>query len=629
MKKFTIFLMLGLLVLTAISQDRPYVSNDIRLVAFEGIPGISYVDPLRMDTVEDPANIDLWTEESIGETTFDLQSNYGSQNRIYFYDDGTIGATWTMGFTVAGNFPDRGTGYNYFNGTGWQEYPEERIESQRCGWPSYFKYGANGEMIVSHTGQLPGLALNYRTTKGSGEWTEMFYPGPAGYEDLIWPRAVSAGADNLTLHIFAVTTPVDNGGALYQGMDGAMLYSRSLDGGMTWIDNNVLLDGMGPDYYNHCGGDYCAIAEPVGDNIAFLMVSKWHDMYLMKSEDNGATWTKTMIWEHPYPFFDWEVTVTDTFYCPDGAAAVALDIDGNAHITFGITRVGHFDVGNTYTGFFLYDGLGYWREGMEPFEDGDMNLNALDPLLLEENVNLIGWSPDLNGNGEWDIIGEQGSLGNYRTGISTMPTMTIDENNYIYVVYSSLAETFQTETQNYRHLFARTSKDGGDTWVDDIYDITGDIAHVFSECIHPSMAYNTDEYIHLIYHEDTEPGQAVQGDLDPYGNNTVPYIKIMKPEILGINDISPVDRFNPTISQNYPNPANGITQVNVHMMQSANVRLVIHNMMGQEMMAFDQGLLPTGVHTLAFDVSGLPDGVYFYTVIAGEQTATKKMIKGK
>ncbi len=617
--------MIGLI---AVSQERPYVSDDIRTLPLEGIQGISYVDPTRMDTAQVPPDIDLWTEETIGETTFDLQSNYASQNRIYFFDDGTIGATWTMGFTIAGNFPDRGTGYNYFNGTAWQEYPEERIESQRCGWPSYFKYGQNGEMVVSHTGGDPGLALNYRTTKGTGDWTEMFYPGPEDHLDLIWPRAVSAGTDNMTLHVFAVTTPVANGGTVYQGMDGAMLYSRSLDGGITWVDNNVLLDGMGPDYYNHCGGDYCAIAEPVGDNIAFVMCSKWQDMYLMKSEDNGANWEKIMIWEHPYPFFDWDVTITDTFYCPDGGVAVALDNDGNAHITFGITRVGHFEIGDTYTAYPLYDGLAYWREGMDPFEDGDMNLNALDPLLLEENVNLIGWSPDLNGNGEWDVIGTVESLGNYRTGISSMPTMTIDENNYIYVVYSSIAETFQTETQNYKHLFARTSKDGGDTWVDDIYDITGDIAHVFSECIHPSMAYNTDDYVHLIFHQDTEPGQAVQGDEDPYGNNTVPYIRILKPEILGINDRVPFDRFNPTISQNYPNPAINRTQVNVHMVQAENVRLVVHNLVGQKVMEIEQGVLQPGVHTISLDVSQLQDGVYFYTMIAGSHETTMKMIKG-
>ncbi|MEN8226092.1 MAG: T9SS type A sorting domain-containing protein, partial [Bacteroidota bacterium] len=558
---------------------------------------------------------------------YDLQSNYASQNRIFMFDDGTIGATWTMGFEDA-NFPDRGTGYNYFDGSAWGDMPEERIESQRCGWPSYMPYGDHGEMVVSHTGQVPGLAMNYRTIKGAGEWTEMFFAGPAGHEDLIWPRVVTAGADQMTVHIFGVTTPVANGGAVYQGMDGAMLYSRSLDGGMSWEDENIILEGMGPDYYNHTGGDYYAIADPLGDNIAFVMASKWQDMYLMKSTDNGQSWVKTMIWEHPYPFFDWDVTVTDTFFSPDGAVAIALDNDGVAHVTFGITRVGHFETGNTYTAYPFYDGLGYWREGMPAFEDGDMNLNALDPDLLEENVNLIGWTQDINGNGEWDVIGTVESLGNYRTGISTMPAMTIDENNYIYVVFSSIAETFQTDMQNYRHLFARTSKDGGDTWGDEFYDLTGDITHVFSECIHPSMAFNTDDYIHLIYHEDTEPGQAVQGDLDPYGDNSVPYIQVLKPEILGVAAQTYDEGLIDFISQNQPNPALSNTSVNIHLMQSSELSLQVHNVIGQRVIELDQGYLQAGVHTVTFDVNQLQDGVYFYTVIAGEERMTKKMIVG-
>jgi hypothetical protein len=266
---------------------------------------------------------------------------------------------------------------------------------------------------------------------------------------------------------------------------------------------------------------------------------------------------------------------------------------------------------------------------MPPFEDGDMNLNALDPELLEEDVNLIGWTQDINGNGVWDVIGTVASLGNYRTGISTMPTMTIDENNYIYVVFSSIAETFQTDEQNYRHIWARTSKDGGDTWGDEFYDLSGDIAHMFSECIHPAMADNTDEYIHMIYHEDTEPGQAVQGDLDPYGDNNVPYIKILKPEILGIED--PVQQLSGIdfVSQNQPNPAVSKTDIKIHLMFSSNLSVHVHNMIGQKVIEIDRGTLNPGVHTVSLDVNNLQNGVYFYTVTAGAEQITRKMIVGK
>jgi hypothetical protein len=628
MKKLTLLLICLMFGFAAFSQSRAVIPQSIKNLPLENIPIASVDESLNFSATYADYKFGEWTEENVGETVYDLQSNYACQNRMYLFDDGTIGATWTMGFTDAA-FPDRGTGYNFYDGLAWGDIPAERIESLRCGWPSYMQYGTGGEMVVAHTGGDVGLVMNYRTTRGSGDWTEMFYAGPEDHENFIWPRVVTAGPDLMTVHLFAVTKPTGNGGTPYMGMDGAMVYSRSTDGGMTWVDENIILEGMGPDYYNHTGGDYYAIANPVGDNIAFVMCSKWQDTYLMKSEDNGVNWEKTMIFEHPYPFFDWNVTITDTFYSPDGAVAVALDNDGIAHITFGITRVAHYETGNTYTAYPFYDGLAYWKEGMPPFEDGDMNLNALDPELLEEDVNLIGWTQDINGNGVWDVIGTVASLGNYRTGISTMPTMTIDENNYIYVVFSSIAETFQTDEQNYRHIWARTSKDGGDTWGDEFYDLSGDIAHMFSECIHPAMAGNTDEYIHMIYHEDTEPGQAVQGDLDPYGDNNVPYIKILKPEILGIED--PVQQLsgNDFVSQNQPNPAVSKTDINIHLMFSSNLSVHVHNMIGQKVIEIDRGTLNPGVHTVSLDVSNLQNGVYFYTVTAGAEQITRKMIVGK
>ena len=55
-------------------------------------------------------------ETIIGTTRYDIQTNSSVQNRINVFDDGTMGATWIMGFTETA-FTDRGAGYNYFNGS--------------------------------------------------------------------------------------------------------------------------------------------------------------------------------------------------------------------------------------------------------------------------------------------------------------------------------------------------------------------------------------------------------------------------------------------------------------------------------------------------------------------------------
>ncbi len=78
---------------------------------------------------------------------YDLQTNSSTQNRIYLYDDGTIGSTWNMGFDSP-NFADRGTGYNYYDGNNWGISTNGQIEPYKTGWPSYTPYGENGELFV-------------------------------------------------------------------------------------------------------------------------------------------------------------------------------------------------------------------------------------------------------------------------------------------------------------------------------------------------------------------------------------------------------------------------------------------------------------------------------------------------
>ncbi len=74
-------------------------------------------------------------EAQIGITQYDLQSNASLGNRLWLFDDGTIGGVWTRGVENAPAFPDRGTGYNYFDGAAWGEEIGP-IESIRAGWPS-------------------------------------------------------------------------------------------------------------------------------------------------------------------------------------------------------------------------------------------------------------------------------------------------------------------------------------------------------------------------------------------------------------------------------------------------------------------------------------------------------------
>jgi hypothetical protein len=89
-------------------------------------------------------------EVVIGETVYDLQTNNSVCNRLSNNGDGTFSATWTMGFEETA-YPDRGTGFNFFDGNDWGDAPNDRLEADvRTGWPNYIKTNSGTEFICNH-----------------------------------------------------------------------------------------------------------------------------------------------------------------------------------------------------------------------------------------------------------------------------------------------------------------------------------------------------------------------------------------------------------------------------------------------------------------------------------------------
>ncbi|MFC1568743.1 T9SS type A sorting domain-containing protein [bacterium] len=63
--------------------------------------------------------------------------------------------------------------------------------------------------------------------------------------------------------------------------------------------------------------------------------------------------------------------------------------------------------------------------------------------------------------------------------------------------------------------------------------------------------------------------------------------------------------------QNYPNPFNAGTQICFEIPSRSHVRINILNVQGQLVKSVINKLLPTGKHTISFDASDLPSGIYF------------------
>ncbi len=577
-------------------------------------------------------------ETEIIETVYDLQTNSNLSNRIWAWEDGTVAAVATRGIEEPSGFifPDRGTGYNYYDGTTWAPKPNARIESVKTGWPSIAGLGTNGEIVVAHNSDRM-LNISTRENKGTGTWSEQVYEGPDGTSGpgYLWPRLVTGGENNNTIHMIALTAPDANGGAPYMGQDGALLYNRSTDGGQTWDIQHMLIDGMGSDYYLKISADdYVMTAK--GNTVAILLCSPWYDLVMFKSTDNGETWDKTVIWEHPYPFFDLATTLTsDTLCAPDGSSDIALDDNGMAHVVWGITRVARLEVAppdpNNYSYWPFTDGVGYWDETMEaPIPEAENPHHTMSDVYLDELGMLVGWSQDVNGSGiRLDFEGTaETPFAVYRElGISGMPTISI-QGSMIMLAYSSVTETFLTADggMNYKHIWTRYSYDLGQTWKD-FHDLVADnIFHLYDECVYPVLAKQGNNGAYdLIYMADNIPG--VYLDEDEQTEPTTNRIIHKRVDFtVGVND--PAGHVNNAVnvSQCYPNPTSGTSEIVVDLNSAANVGVEIFNMTGQKVQEFPARNMQAGSHTLTINAESFSPGVYFYTVNAGTESVTKKMI---
>lgn len=546
-------------------------------------------------------------ETIIGNTEYDLQTNAAVDHRIRLYPDGTIAAVWTRG---TGNFANRGTGYNFFDGSSWGPLPTQRLETRRTGWPSYAPL-LDGEVIVAHTDQ-DDLILLRRPTRGTGTWEEVSITQPSG-TDLTWARMVTSGNN---IHIIV------NSRNEYQGMKQALIYFFSNDGGDSW--QNYIIPGMTSTEMLYIGGDVYAWAEPKNGVLAFVVGDKWSDVFLMKSTDNGTTWTKTIIFQHPNPSPMWQnpPVFADTTYVCDGSVAVELDNDGNAHVVFGIQRVLYDPAQDPNNeGVFSYfpftDGLAYWKEGMA-------QLTNLDPNILYNQGNLIGWIQDVDGSGFiMDNLTSIDQLAKYYLSLSTMPQITIDTNNYIYVIFVSPNETCFSGTQFYNHLWLRVSTDGGQTWGPFI-ELTGGALHEFDECVFGMMSKTSDDYLHIIYQLDDEPGLHVRGDQDPVRNNDIVYLKVKKSDILSTK---PFVQPEPWLSVDvFPNPSSDYITVKILSSRITDATITLSDMTGKAITSTSFTLNKSRTFE-TFDVSKLSNGLYFITVQTPYDRITLKFIK--
>jgi Secretion system C-terminal sorting domain len=81
-----------------------------------------------------------------------------------------------------------------------------------------------------------------------------------------------------------------------------------------------------------------------------------------------------------------------------------------------------------------------------------------------------------------------------------------------------------------------------------------------------------------------------------------------------------------SLEQNYPNPFNPSTTIKFSLEKQGRTNVDVYNMMGQKVATIVSADLAQGTYTYSFNGSALASGMYFYRIVSGGFTETKKML---
>lgn len=575
------------------------------------------------------------TENVIGSTYYDLQSNSSVADRIVVNADGSIAACWTFeGTADAGTYANRGTGYAYYNGSAWSAAPTVRVENARVGWGNIVNTRSGRELILSHNGIASKLQLASRTNKGTGAWANSTTAVPtATTGGNFWPRMVtSAVGGGDTVYAISLTYPTASGGAMYQGLDGAVVFSRSKDAGVTWDIVNQVPTGLTSATFLGFGGDAYAIAAK-GSTVAIVAGDSDSDVVLAKSTDGGTTWTSKTVLKFPLPLWDYTTTmsdinsdgIADTLDTNDGNFSVVLDNNGLAYVSYGAYRLLNDAPSASGYSYFPYtDGLYLWNENMPQDLGGTIVAGIED---LGEQGTIYFPTPAAQG----DL-----AFGRYGCSLTSYPSMAFDASNTLYLSYCSIGDSMISVTNPekvVRQTYVMKSSDGGANWTCPYNVVPVAAGPTYSEGMFASMAKNVDGNVHLIYQRDYYPGYGVppssgtNPDADNVDNpNDIVYVKIPVGDLANCPVLTGVKEVNSSVTNLnfYPNPTSSNGTIDVVLKDNAKMDITILNAVGQSVYSTSVSG-NVGSNKVDVNLSNLSAGLYFYQVkIANSKAITKK-----
>lgn len=209
---------------------------------------------------------------------------------------------------------------------------------------------------------------------------------------------------------------------------------------------------------------------------------------------------------------------------------------------------------------------------------------------------------------------------------------------YMAVVDNEFYARYDESMKDSLYKYFKTNPQKGDTWEHQLsFDTTSfhsTIVDTFS-----SQVFSKNTLIYVVDRVDTTTPRGSReywtekfGMLNGLYEQAEDYLLgcVINGVLYGDTTTTIVDDFEKSLNefllyQNYPNPFNITTKIAYKIPEGGNVKLMIYDVLGNEVAELVNENKDEGNYTINFDASNIPSGVYIYTFRVNDFTASKKM----
>ena len=414
----------------------------------------------------------------------------------------------------------------------------------------------------------------------------------------------------------------------------------------------------------HLGGSILGKIQYVSANEGWVSVG---DGKLLHTTNGGANWL--IVSPEPVDtLFSWsDPALSISFINPSTGWIIRTKMSGgnyngarvykttNSGVSWSKLTIPSYDAGiyiqfvDANNGWILVFNSGYTGGGIFRTTNGGLNWNMITPPVG-------GFPFFINANTGWLMPTNGGSLG------STSDTIRKTTNGGV-----NWFATYGTNAQvNYRclhfsdfnngwavgeNMLVRKTSNGGTSWTNVPifgYPVGGKSRAVFF--INPNTGWigvkneaTNEQYVFRTNNGGTSWEMQIPPIQNPNGSNAIFSIHFYDANNGGlvadsgricrttnggvsVQNISTEIPSKYSLSQNYPNPFNPRTVIRFKLSGYSNVQIKVYDADGREVQTLVNERLQPGTYETTFDGSGLSSGVYFYKMISGGYTETKKMV---